>query len=382
MKSKNDIAISVKGRFEIFDIASEINKNGRLYCLFSSYPKFFLRKYNIEDEKIYNYPLIEVLSRIFDSLISRSLRFQIIDYILVSIFEKLVISKIKIKSNFKYFIGQSAFSYETFKFLKENLPRKKIILYVASTHIDEKIEILRLKKTQIVSEIYYKKIKKEYEIADYIICQSSHVQKSFIKRGFKNIYLNVSGVDINNFYYKKINIFDKNYFNILFVGNINKRKGVPELIKLFKKLKIKNKRLYLIGPKNKDLEIDSYLNEEIKYLGKKEYNQLYKYYSNADLMCLFSKEEGFSMVLGQCLSCGTPLIGSSVSGAQHFIKNPSYGYVYREFNEKNIINKINLIHENLEIIRSNKKNLSSKFKLKHSWERSVTNLLKTIDKFI
>ena len=49
---------------------------------------------------------------------------------------------------------------------------------------------------------------------------------------------------------------------------------------------------------------------------------------------------------------------------------------------KNIINKINLIHRNLEKIRSNKKNLSSKFKQKHSWERSVTNLLKTIDKCI
>ena len=66
---------------------------------------------------------------------------------------------------------------------------------MASTHIDEKIEILKLKKTQIVSEIYYKKIKKEYEIADYIICQSSHVQQSFKSRGFKNIYLNISGND-------------------------------------------------------------------------------------------------------------------------------------------------------------------------------------------
>ena len=71
----------------------------------------------------------------------------------------------------------------------------------------------------------------------------------------------------------------------------------------------------------------------------------------------FFKGRGILNGTRTVLSCGTPLIGSSVSGAQHFIKNPSYGYIYREFNQKNIINKINLIHRNLEKLDQIKKSI-------------------------
>jgi glycosyltransferase involved in cell wall biosynthesis len=381
MGNKNDIIISVKGRFEVFDISSEINKKGRLNSIFSSYPKYFLRKYGIENNKIINYPFIEILSRICDILISRNIKFQILDYINVLLFEKLVIKKLKRLSNYKYFIGQSAFSLNTFQFLKKNKPNIKIILYVASTHIDEKINILKVNKNEIISDNYYKKIIQEYKLADYIICQSSHVYDSFLRKGHNNVYLNISGVDINNFYYEEKNIFDENYFNIIFVGTITKRKGIKELVNIFNKLKISKKKLFLIGPIGRDIEIKNYLNNEIIYLGKKEYTQLYKYYSSADLLCLLSKEEGFSMVLGQCLSCGTPLISSNVSGAQHLIKDDLHGYVYNHYNEEKIIKKVNSIYKNIKRIRSNKKTLSKNFKDQHSWDKSVEKLLTTIDNF-
>ena len=381
MGNKNDIIISVKGRFEVFDISAEINKKGRLNSIFSSYPKYYLQKYGIKSNKIINYPFIEILSRISDIIVSRNIRFQFLDYFTVHLFEKLVIKKIKEISNFKYFIGQSAFSLNTFQFLRKNKPKIKIILYVASTHIDEKIKILEVDKKKIISNIYYKKIIREYEIADYIICQSSHVYSSFKKKGFNNIYLNISGVDTANFYYEKKDIFDDNYFNIIYVGTITQRKGVKELINVFNKLKISRKKLYLIGPTGRDLEIKKYLNNEVKYLGKKKYTELYKYYSNADLLCLFSKEEGFSMVLGQCLSCGTPLISSNVSGAQHFIEKNLQGYVYDKFNEELIIEKINYIYKNLNTIRNNKKIFSKDFKEQHNWSKSVEKLLNTIDNF-
>lgn len=381
MGNSNDIIISVKGRFEVFDISAEINKKGRLNSIFSSYPKYYLQKYGIENCKIINYPFIEILSRISDIFVSRNIRFQFLDYIIVHFFEKLVIKKIRKLENYKYFIGQSAFSLNTFKFLKKNKPMIKVILYVASTHIDEKIKILEVDKNRIISNKYYEKIIQEYKLADYIVCQSSHVYSSFKKNGFNNIYLNVSGVDIANFHYEKNNIFNADYFNIIFVGTITQRKGIKELVDVFNKLKIFKKKLYLIGPTSKDIEIKNYLNNEIIYLGKKEYIELYKYYSSADLLCLFSKEEGFSMVLGQCLSCGTPLISSNVSGAQHFIKENLQGYVYDNFNEELIVEKIDFFYKNLNKIRNNKKIFSENFKEQHNWSKSVEKLLTTVDNF-
>lgn len=373
------IITATRGRFEVFDIVSSLSKLKVLRYFYSSYPKFILKKYNIPSNRSTSFLVIELFARLIDILVRKNLKFQYFDFIISLIFEKFVIKDIK-KKEFNIFIGHSGYCENIFKFLENNKDISKI-LYVASSHIDEKTKLVGLKQNKIISNSYYHKFKNEYQIADLIICQSSHVYDGFKKRGFKNVAYNVSGVNSDNFFYTDLNLFNDEDYNIIFVGSITERKGIRRMVKLFNQIMIDNKKLFLIGQKTNEIDLKKIITDNIIYLGPKANNALYKYYSSADLLFLFSKEEGFSMVLGQSLSCGTPVIASNKSGAQHFIDKKERGYVFNKFNKKEIINEIYNLFKIRKKIRDNKSYLSKEFKRKHTWMENAKKLVLIIEKF-
>ncbi len=53
----------------------------------------------------------------------------------------------------------------------------------------------------------------------------------------------------------------------------------------------------------------------VKFWGKQDNHELYKFYSAADIFCIPSLyEEGFGRVILEALACGTPVIGSKKGG--------------------------------------------------------------------
>ena len=72
MLKKNSISTAVRGRYEVFDICRELSHLNILKQLISTYPKFEIKKYNIDISKVKNYPKIEIMSRINDKLWDRN----------------------------------------------------------------------------------------------------------------------------------------------------------------------------------------------------------------------------------------------------------------------------------------------------------------------
>ncbi len=119
----------------------------------------------------------------------------------------------------------------------------------------------------------------------------------------------------------------------LFLGRINRDKGVMDLVQAFKLSHKKSPDLFLliIGPD------ESGLNQSIQY-ELHGYEQSYKildfvadaeqYYCLADFLCLPSYREGFPISILEASACGIPSIGSDIYGINDAIVDGVTGIQY------------------------------------------------------
>jgi glycosyltransferase involved in cell wall biosynthesis len=115
----------------------------------------------------------------------------------------------------------------------------------------------------------------------------------------------------------------KSSIDILFSGQLIRRKGLDVLISAFNSVAIKNERLRLLilgsGP-NRDA-YESMVLEELKgrvvFLGHKDPNDLPGTFASADIFCLPSRHDGWGVVVNEALGSCLPIVVSDTTGAAH-----------------------------------------------------------------
>lgn len=157
---------------------------------------------------------------------------------------------------------------------------------------------------------------------------------------------------------------------ILFVGRINKAKGLRILISALGDLKDKfseELKLLIIGGDisgNMHSEIESkekkYIKNQIKqldlqedviFLGPVEREKLPYYYSLADICVVPSLYESFGLVAVEAMACGTPVIASKVGGLAHTVKHGYSGLHFAAGNSDSLSDKILEILTNTSKLR-------------------------------
>jgi len=123
---------------------------------------------------------------------------------------------------------------------------------------------------------------------------------------------------------------------ILSVGGLIPRKGFDLLIRAVNLLmrRCDGRNLYLVivgeGPSRKDLEIlTSSLgrSSDVQFTGAVPHQELYLWYSAADLFCLASSREGWPNVILEAVACGTPVVASDVWGIPEVIGSGQVGFL-------------------------------------------------------
>lgn len=208
---------------------------------------------------------------------------------------------------------------------------------------------------------------------DKIISTSDSEKKQMIRHygaSAKKIQVIPAGVNLQrfkpvdkNYSLRKIGYSTKDKI-ILFVGRIEKRKGIDTLIKAIPKTikgllscgEGKNLKLIIVGgnPLKRKMieeEIKEFerlktivkklsLRNIVKFVGGQPQDKLKYFYSAADIVSIPSYYEPFGMVTIEAMACGTPVIGSRVGGIQTTIKNGKNGYLVPAKNPEALADKL------------------------------------------
>jgi glycosyltransferase involved in cell wall biosynthesis len=126
-----------------------------------------------------------------------------------------------------------------------------------------------------------------------------------------------------NLKYKEKN---RKIFNILFVGRIERQKGIYELLKAFSQIKNQNSYLYIMGSfVNNEKEINQLtiklgISQRVIFLGMINGNERFKYFAQADLFVLPSYWEGLPLTILEAMAFGLPIVSTKVGAIPEVVK--------------------------------------------------------------
>lgn len=115
-------------------------------------------------------------------------------------------------------------------------------------------------------------------------------------------------------------------FTVLFAGQVGLRKGVPLLLEAWRRLGLKDARLWLAGSKNLS---DAYLSDyagSFQYLGVLPRARLLERMRQADLFVFPSLAEGFGLVIGEAMAAGLPVLTTTNTGGPELVTDGAEGW--------------------------------------------------------
>ena len=228
---------------------------------------------------------------------------------------------------------------------------------------------------------WYKSEYKTYSESDALICNSIYTSKFFENNNKFVIY---NAVD-NNIFKKYANI-KKDIYNILFVGSLNIRKGLSNVLPVLADILNTNEKISftIIGDGYEKQKIIRFLKKykifnRVNILGYVKHNDLPFFYNKAAFTIVPSLLEPFGFVNIESLSCGTPVIGSNIGGIPEIINNGKNGFLFNINDKMNLKSIIENLIGNKKLINKLGNKVIETVKKKFTWKIHVRKLLEVYE---
>jgi phosphatidylinositol alpha-mannosyltransferase len=144
--------------------------------------------------------------------------------------------------------------------------------------------------------------------------------------------------------------------NILFVGRLEKRKGLKYLLDAYSRLKweLPDTRLLVVGPGNLDKESHRILSarnpQDVVFLGRVSYQDLARYYATADIFCSpATGAESFGIVLLEAMAAGKPIVASDIEGYKGIISHGQQGLLFRRRDSESLSQALSYLVRNPDL---------------------------------
>jgi glycosyltransferase involved in cell wall biosynthesis len=195
----------------------------------------------------------------------------------------------------------------------------------------------------------------------------------------------ISGIDIDRFSPNpEVRILQRNLlgyvesdFVFLFLGRLNKDKGIFDLVTAFNKLQEKypNVKLLVVGPDEEDIEYkiknSSYANNSIQFYGST--NQPESIFQAVEVFCLPSHREAFGLSIIEASACGVPIICSDTYGLDDSVVNDFTGLRHKTHDAESIFESMETLYLNKEKRNTFGEN-GREYVVKHFSKDTITNL--------
>jgi starch synthase len=319
------VTIVVGGRWHAFDLAERLNEQGHLYKLITNYPSWYVSKWSIPRSKIITLPFTFWLVKAIYKVGGQNLMMRC-QWFVHQWFAKRACNYLE---GSELIHGWAQWSEPSFQWAKKNgVPT---VLERSSSHILEQNKLLTeeyrrhgLKWLPTHEKVIAMELN-EYQLSTSIAIPSLFVEKSFIRRGMEveQLMRNSLGVNLKQFNTTEEKLLSptKEGLKIIFAGSMSIRKGIPDLIEGFKKARLFNSQLTLVGGCTKEVErFLDFKDDRIKIIGHRPQNELPVHYRRAHCFVMPSIEEGMAMVQMQALACGLPLICTTNTGGEDLLR--------------------------------------------------------------
>ncbi len=343
------------GRFHLFDLAREMLKRGMLKRIFTGYPRWKLRDEGIPSENLCTYPWVQTPYMAFAkwNLMGDTRTGQGLAWLAHETLDRYVARHLP-ASDVLFVLSGSGLGCG-------RLAQRKGINYVCdrgSSHIRYQNNILHEEfalqgdKFPGISPRNMAKEEAEYEVADIVTVPSTFAYRSFIEYGVPESKLRLVSYGMNLDRFMKVADPDSKDFNVLFVGSVSFRKGVPYLLKAFRQFRHPRKRLKFVG--SMAPEMRRFLQrqpppENVEFLGHCPQKELKQIMSRSHVMVLPGVEEGLALVQGQALACGCPVIGTYNTGAENIFSDGVEGFIVPPRDSVVIADKLQLLADDPDL---------------------------------
>lgn len=326
-----EVVVSVGGRFHAFNLAAELERQGYLKRLITSYPRSRAVPFGIPSGKVASVVIKEVLERGWRKLPVALRNLWDPQFAITEIFDRAASRRVVPADVFVGWANQSLHALRRAKELGA-----VTVLERGSSHILYQQNVLREEYEKFGVPItpymlphpkIVEKELREYEEADRIAIPSLYVKRTFLEAGIperKLIHVPY-GVDTSAFHPSPK---EDDIFRVIFAGGLNLRKGVHYLLQAFAELALPQAELLLVGTLNDELRpfLKKY-EGSYRHIGHVPQAELPRYYAQGSVFVLLSIEEGLAMVLPQAMACGLPVIATVNTGAEDIVRDGTDGFV-------------------------------------------------------
>ncbi|MEO3986521.1 glycosyltransferase [Plesiomonas shigelloides] len=277
---------------------------------------------------------------------------------------------------------------------KGKLKRKYIKkLYTSIKVLSLTIKLKKIRPDYIISHgmdsVIWSFLSAKLSRAKYICCDhTSYFRKPFwarlgrkISRVFADKIVVLTELDVTMwdselvvmipnplpFRVEKISAITERPKKILSIGRLVEVKGFRRLLDIWKVISDERKNngyeLNIIGSGPMEAELRQYISKnDIKDVSLSEFTtEIKKIYNDARLVLVTSYYEGFSMVLIEAMYYGIPSISFDVnSGPREIIKNNSTGFLIKDYDNEEYINRlVEIINNETKIMQTMSNNCLS-----------------------
>ena len=146
--------------------------------------------------------------------------------------------------------------------------------------------------------------------------------------------------------------------NILFVGRLEKRKGLNVLLDAYARLKWNHPsvRILVVGPGNPDKKTYRIITErnlkDVIFVGGVSPTQLVRYYQTAHIFCSpATGKESFGIVLLEAMAAGKPIVASRIGGYSLLLKDGHQGLLVPPNDGAALADALSVLVRNSELRR-------------------------------